>query len=264
MKKYLFLLLIVISCCNPPKKTDMPKPKVINEKVVDEDSLTIEKPIYIEQSMPKMSMPEHIQKPIMSEQPNIEPIIEHNPIKSGKAIPSKIVPLKQKNNKENNGSVFYNIPDTMKCQSSYNITLRITKSKNIIEMSNDMEGTIKTAYIPTTEQMSVRLLDPTKSFDGIDNEANIQRVETDSTQYTEWNWTVIPVKSGSNQLEIEISTIKNGIPKKVVYRDTIIVKSNILADIKFFINNNWQYILSTLILPFILFLYNKRKKKDDK
>ena len=61
-----------------------------------------------------------------------------------------------------------------------------------------------------------------------------------------------------------MAIIKNGNKKETVYQDNIHVKTNPCKTIPLFLIKYWQWIVSTLIIPFGIWLYNKKKEKDKK
>lgn len=176
-----------------------------------------------------------------------------------------IVNIKSKVTKTttNKGHVAYHIPTIMYVRDTYQVSLVISKtSVNIYE---DFEGVVKTTTIPITETMEVKLIDPSpiddKTFSIIpDNDAE-QLIE-DGNEVTKWSWNVTPLKSGGANLKIVVSIIKNGHKKETVYQDNIHIKTNPGKTIPIFIGKYWQWFLSTLIVPFGIWLYNKRKKDE--
>lgn len=161
------------------------------------------------------------------------------------------------------GRVAYDIPDTMKVMTSYTVTLRISKSKSIVVLTDDMTGTVRTSVIPVTQTMEVKLVDPMKAFDIVADNDGEQFID-DSTTYTQWSWTVTPLKPGSSKLKIVIAIVRNGSKKETVYEDSILVQRDVVKQTGTFFEKYWQWLIGTLILPFGIWLYKKRDKKDDK
>ena len=177
----------------------------------------------------------------------------------------KIIEIKNPHLKTtiNNGHVVYHIPPIMSVRDTYQVSLVI--SKTTLNIYEDFEGVVKTTTIPITETMEVKLIDPSpmddKTFSIVpDNEAE-QLIE-DGNEVTKWTWNVTPLKSGGANLKIVVSIIKNGHKKETVYQDNIHIKTNPGKTIPIFIGKYWQWFLSTLIIPFGIWLYNKKKEKD--
>lgn len=164
----------------------------------------------------------------------------------------------------NMGHVAYKIPTEMKVRNTYQVIVRISKSTATIY--ENMNGEVKTTTIPITETMEVKLIDPSpddrKMFDVIaDNDAT-QLVENNES-VTQWSWNVTPIRSGQAHLKVMIAVITDGNRKETVYQDTVNVDTNLGKQIPFFFGKYWQWMLSTLIIPFGVWFYNRKKKDDD-
>jgi hypothetical protein len=82
--------------------------------------------------------------------------------------------------------------------------------------------------------------------------------------YTEWVYTVTPLRTGKHSLNLVVSIIKEGNKKETVYNDLVYIRSNPKEVIKGFWERNWQWAFSTILIPLIIWFYNKRKKKNEK
>mgnify|MGYP001565934752 CR=1 FL=1 len=166
------------------------------------------------------------------------------------------------------GRVVYKIPEKMKIRDTYRVLVRIAKSKSTMSIYDSLKGTVRTSVIPITSTMEAKLIDPSpsdhKSFEIVtDNEA-VQIIE-DGETYTEWSWNVTPIRVGNSNLKIVISIIRDGNKKDVVYEDSVEVEKDLPNQISFFFFKYWQWLLSTLIVPFGVWLYKKKKgeKEED-
>jgi len=162
----------------------------------------------------------------------------------------------------NIGHVVYKIPTEMSVRNTYQVIVRISKST--VNIYENMNGEVRTSTIPITETMEVKLIDPSpndrKMFDVIPDNDAIQLVENNEA-ITQWVWDITPLISGKATLKIMIAVITNGNKKETVYEDTVNINSNMSKEIPFFFGKYWQWILSTLVIPFGIWLYNKKKKK---
>jgi hypothetical protein len=163
-------------------------------------------------------------------------------------------------NTNRGGQVVYKIPNEMTVRSTYQVIVRISKST--VHIYENLNGNVSTTTIPTTKTMEVKLIDSNpsdnKMFDIVNNNNGVQLVENNE-EYTQWTWDITPLRKGKSKLKIVISIIKDGITKERVYEDSVIVKSDISKSIPFFIASYWKWIISTLVLPFIIWFFNKRK-----
>ena len=164
----------------------------------------------------------------------------------------------------NMGHVAYKIPTEMKVRNTYQVIVRISKSTATI--FENLNGEVRTATIPVTETMEVKLIDPSpddrKMFDVIADNDPTQLVENNES-VTQWSWDVTPIRSGQAHLKVMIAVITNGNKKETVYQDTVNIETNLGKQIPFFFGQYWQWLLSTLVIPFVVWFYNRRKKKDE-
>jgi hypothetical protein len=164
----------------------------------------------------------------------------------------------------NMGHVAYKIPTEMKVRNTYQVIVRISKSTATIY--ENMNGEVRTSTIPITETMEVKLIDPSpddrKMFDVIPDNDATQLVENNES-VTQWSWNVTPIRSGKAHLKVMIAVITNGNRKETVYQDTVNIDTNLGKQIPFFFGNYWQWMLSTLVIPFGVWFYNRKKKKEE-
>jgi hypothetical protein len=162
------------------------------------------------------------------------------------------------------GHVAYKIPNDMTVRSTYQVIVRISKST--AHIFENLNGEVKTSSIPITETMEVKVIDPSpsdsKMFDIILDNAPIQLVENNE-HVTQWTFNVTPIRVGKSKLKIVISTITNGHTKEVVYEDEVNVKIDITKTIPFFIATYWQWLLTTLVIPVIIWFFKRKKNKDE-
>jgi hypothetical protein len=164
----------------------------------------------------------------------------------------------------NMGHVAYKIPTEMKVRNTYQVIVRISKTTATIY--ENLNGEVRTATIPVTETMEVKLIDPSpddrKMFGVIPDNDATQLVENNES-VTQWSWNVTPIRSGQAHLKVMIAVITNGNRKETVYQDTVNVDTNLGKQIPFFFGQYWQWMLSTLVIPFGVWFYNRKKNKDE-
>lgn len=178
-------------------------------------------------------------------------------------------------NKFAKGLIAYSVPDEMTVGENYSVKIRITKDstekKTLIVGDtkipiNDttINTTITIESIRISSVMSASLSSNT-NFNITTKSTEIQNIE--EFGYTEWEWNVMPLKSGDNPLKliIKVRIVSEDGEKSfkdiVVFEKNILTKTNISYSFKNLINKYWQWSLSTLIIPFILWLYNRKKKE---
>jgi len=165
------------------------------------------------------------------------------------------------------GKIGYDIPDTMKVGNQYKTTVSISKSLNdsILFLNIDSSG-FTTEEIKVSSKVKVSLIDPTlnKNFDIVPLSTEEQLV--DVTSNTIWLWNITPLRMGKNELLLR-ATVKvisdlGETPKDIpVFEKIITVQASPIFAIGQFLGDNWQWIAGTMIIPLLIWRYNKRKKK---
>ena len=160
------------------------------------------------------------------------------------------------------GKLVYNMPNEMMEKKTYTIKIRINRDTLDNSIISNLDNP-DVSVIKTTKKMEVSIVDPSpiskKSFEIVKSNDDNQLVE--DGEYTEWIYNITPLRHGKLNLNIVVSITMDGDKKQVVYFKTLFVKSNPKADFIDFISDNWQWMISTLILPLIIWWWNNRKKK---
>ena len=162
---------------------------------------------------------------------------------------------------DNMGRIVYSIPDTMVVYTDYNIIIRIDRDKSQVNIKKDINGRITESKIKTSSEMEVMLIDSSTDSSFLIRKINTDDQIVDTNGYTQWNFTVRPVKHGEKKLDLVVSIIKNGYKKQVVYTDTIHIKENVAKEIKTFWGNYWQWSFSTILIPIFIYLWKKKRKE---
>lgn len=161
------------------------------------------------------------------------------------------------------GTLVYHVPDTMVSKKTYIIKVRINRDTSDNKIIENIDPNIKQSIIKTTPKMEVVIIDPSpdnnKSFIIVKSNDDAQLVDND--EYTEWVYGITPLKNGKLKLNIVVSIIRDGNKKQVVYSDNVYVKSNPTANIVTFIGENWKWIISTIIIPLVIWWWNRKRKK---
>lgn len=185
---------------------------------------------------------------------------------------------KQTASKTNNGLIAYSVPEVMQVGKDYDVKARISKDTSNNEKNNLIIGdknipinsseksVITIESIRVSSVMSAALTSEPDDFKITALSTEVQDIE--KTGYTEWEWTVMPLQSGENPLKmivkVRIKTDGDEVFKDiVVFEKNLKVQANWFYSIQQFIINFWQWILSSVIFPILIWLY-KRKKKEDK
>ena len=178
---------------------------------------------------------------------------------------------------ESVGIMAYSTPEQMVVGKSYTIKLRISKEKNKIQLVsgdrnipiNDINTDSKVVIesIRVEPIMSANLIAEDGKFIITTSSTEIQNIEDKG--YTEWGWRITPLKSGQNFLKLVVKVRiinENGDFYKdiTVFDKNIEVKSNVVFSIKTWLSNYWQWLITTIIIPFIIWFYKKKSEEKKK
>lgn len=207
--------------------------------------------------------------------------IERNKLNKNIHVVNKTQPTpQQENDNYSTGTIAYSYPNEMQVGNVYQIKLRLTKQigtqtnqllilgeRNIpIITDTTTKSTVTLENIRVGNVMSAQLIAQQDYFDIIQLNTEKQAIEKES--YTEWTWNVYPIKGGETflRLIIKLKIETNG---QLYYRDIIVfdkniqVKSNAKFSIKKWLSKYWQWLITTIIIPILIYAYKKRKKNKE-
>lgn len=163
------------------------------------------------------------------------------------------------------GDIYYVVLDTMTVGeiNKVNVTISDSISKDVLinEIETFDEENLTGEIVRISPTMSCELIDPSGGlFKIIPITNKIQIIEKNS--YTKWEWNIIPLKKGNHKLVMSVDIIFENNKKNIeVYEDVIYVYSNetFIEKVVVFFNKNWQWLLSTLLIPLVITYYRKKK-----
>jgi hypothetical protein len=175
---------------------------------------------------------------------------------------------------ESVGIMAYSTPTQMTVGKSYTIKLRISKEKNKIQLiTGDRNIPINDITIDSKVIIESIRVEPIMSANLISEEgkftitpASTETQNIEDKGYTEWAWRIVPLKGGQNFLKLVVKVRiinENGEFFKdiTVFDKNIEVKSNVVFSVKTWISNYWQWLVTTIIIPFIVWFYKKKSEK---
>ncbi len=160
------------------------------------------------------------------------------------------------------GQVVYHIPDTMVVYSDYDVTVRISRDGKDLKITNAMSGRSVTAEIKTTARMEVDLLDSSPDSSFYIKKINANKQIVDTFGYTEWKFTVRPIKHGKKSLNLVISIILGHAKKQIVYTDNVHVKDSISKEVGKFWKGEYKWLFSTFLIPIFIYFWKRKGKKE--
>ena len=270
----IFCLLLFIYSCNTPKQTIVSdkQESFIDSTLVIKDTIqyqqvdTVLKLEYIKSEIREEIKPDPIKREV-----NQEKEIKKNNNKNVKIedrTKSDIIP----DVIEQTGTMAYTVPSEMQVGKTYPIRLRISKTKNKIELIEGdrnitiYDSTIKSKVIIESIRvesiMSAQLIGDSDKFQITPLSTELQNIEENG--YTEWEWRIKPLKGGKTYLKliVKVRVKEDG---QEFYKDITVfdknvdVKSNIGFSLWSFIQKYWQWIVTTIIIPLVIWWWKNRK-----
>lgn len=167
------------------------------------------------------------------------------------------------------GKLAFDIPKKMKVGERYDVTFSITQSLNENILFKGLDSTkFEIRNIDVSSGMRVLIYDPEKgrNFEIHSQSANIQHVT--SNKNTTWLWHIKPLKKGSHKIIAKVhATIytERGTEREInqiVFNEEINVEATPVFTLSNFFTNHWQWLFGTLLIPFFVYFYKKRKKSE--
>lgn len=260
---YIFIFIFLVSCTTKKETVkvnmDLKKTKEMIQIQKEAETITIPVEEIVAISMKDEMQSNYKEKPAMSSSKTTK--TDEN--KKEKFL-SKII-----YEDSDYGNINYVLEDTMIVGKTTAINVTISENVDqatiIEEIETFEENNVKTIRIRISPIMRARLIDPSEeNFKIVSLTPEEQIVEND--QITRWEWGVTPLKKGNHKLKLTVDILQDDNCKNVeVHEDFIYVYSDkgVLESVFEFMGKNWQWFLSTLIIPLTIWLYRKRKKSKD-
>jgi hypothetical protein len=163
------------------------------------------------------------------------------------------------------GKIAYNLPEKMQLEVDTTVVVAISKSSLNSILSEDIDTTeFKIKEIKVATRMKANLLDPTK-INFVITPLSTDEQTLDDSSSTIWKFDVKPIRSGKNPLVLT-ATIRTTTSLGETYRDVpvfeqaILVESSPTVSLRLFVINNWQWLMTALVLPFGIWIYTHTAK----
>jgi hypothetical protein len=166
-----------------------------------------------------------------------------------------------------NGRYLFNPPSEMIVGDKFRIELRIVRDSSVdndLFLQATMSANLQGQGTPQVESLQVGNFMKAKltgsDFEIISYNENEQVILNKS--YAQWAWDVIPKRSGNLDLNLTISV-------KVIYSNDVgqsdypvitkrvYVRVNPAYSVVTFLEENWQWLLGTIIIPVLLWMWKK-------
>lgn len=148
-----------------------------------------------------------------------------------------------------------NIDDTIKAQ------LLINPKKEVDKLKEELtkKGTITSKEIKVSKVVKATIVAPDFDIAKITEEEQI----LSETESTEWLWSLTPKSSGPHDVSLTVTAIITSDGKETkhqlkTFEKTITVNITTEQIIMTWLEKYWQWLMSTLIIPFGIWLYKKK------
>jgi hypothetical protein len=166
------------------------------------------------------------------------------------------------------GHVLFACPPTMRVQTSERVEVRVSAdSKEDITSGLQERGVPIEAGAKVATVMKVTL---TPDDDGVfDVKALSEAEQLTGDTFSQWVWSVTPLKSGTHNLYLTVNAVVNvpGLgPQKreiPVLTQAVQVRADVTYSTGEFWQKNWQWFSTTLLIPLGLWLWKKRNKAKE-
>ena len=273
MKNILFLLVLILTSCATKKELEINiknenSISVSEEEVVVSDTLfsIIPNDTLVELSDGMTINPDKKDEGVMTQKEVVKSIENHERKTNLKVVD------KSNSLDTTMGWIAYSVPETMKTFKTYSIKVRISKNSNgqnkAVLILGDDDAINNSEYpslatiddIKISGEMTAELRVDSDAFIIKSLSTKVQNIDNES--YTEWEWTVTPKRSGESPLKLVIK-VKDINKDIVVFNKNIKVKKNVSVEVGGFFDSNWQWLMTTIIIPVFIYFWNRKKKRRD-
>ena len=159
------------------------------------------------------------------------------------------------------GTIAFNAPDRMKVSETATVTVRIAPKGEASNITGGLSGPTSTApQEHITENMAAKL-------DGVGFEITALSPETQSVAgggFAEWRWNVTAAEPGDHDLNVTIiakfDQRERSLPTQSHH---VHVDGDPTAAFKEFLEKNWQWLASVIVIPLIALLWKSRAKRKE-
>lgn len=167
------------------------------------------------------------------------------------------------------GQIAYNNPDYLVVGKSAIIEARFSRNKKYILTKNfEGKGAIKVDSLELTNRLKVKLVAMESDLLIVPVEPEEQPLEDDS--FTLWTWKVVAQTAGIKRFRISIGLGNIDPSNPSLYKYVpgksfeISAKANLPFTIGQFVKSYWQWIISTILIPLLVYLFNTFIRQNDK
>jgi hypothetical protein len=163
-------------------------------------------------------------------------------------------------------SVAFVIPDraTLGDRLKAELLIDFTEAAKDLERKLSLEGTTASGEILVSKIVTAKIFAPEFSVINITPE----KQALSKLSNTKWNWELVPLKAGNHEVTLSISAhvkVDGTSAERYIgtYNKRIAIKVTPTQVMGSWFNRNWQWLASTLIVPFAIWRWQKRKRRKE-
>jgi hypothetical protein len=164
-------------------------------------------------------------------------------------------------------NIAFNAPKTLRVDDTAVIQLLLSGGQSVDELQRQITelGETEGATIKVSDVMEARLTGLGFDIQPITPDRQIVGGEG----VTQWKWEIDPTKTGRQRLHLSLSAVitykGSQSPRTVRTFERTLSITNVPSSpsrgLRDFVSDNWQFLLSTLVIPLGLWLLHRRKKQ---
>ncbi len=165
-------------------------------------------------------------------------------------------------------NIVFDTPSSMYRNKTYIINLKLDAVKDISDLFKELSGTEKeSAVVKYSSTMKAELISENKkAFEITPITPDTQVISSINT--TSWKWDVTPLELGEQNLHLSLTAFLDieGKEKALSIKtfDKVIEVNIAYPDeITLFMQNNWKWILGSLLFPLVGFWWKNNRKKEE-
>ncbi len=165
------------------------------------------------------------------------------------------------------GKVVFNVPEKMELNEKRGIQLLLSLKETFPELKKKIEeaGEIRQQQIRVSQIMTASLKGSGFKIEAIS--PALQLINIDGT--TEWRWEITAIEPGVQKLYLSMDAIFNHNGKDRPYTvQTLSEEIKIVVTwqqkVSVFVGENWKWLWTTILVPLLGWLWERRKNKADK
>jgi hypothetical protein len=165
------------------------------------------------------------------------------------------------------GKVVFNVPKTMELDEKRGIQLLLSLKETFPELKKKIEeaGEIQQQQIRVSQIMTASLKGSGFKIEVIS--PALQLINIEGT--TEWRWEITAIEPGVQKLYLSMDAIFNHNGKDLPYTvETLSEEIEIIVTwqqkVSAFVGENWKWLWTTILVPFLGWIWERRKNKGDK